>query len=77
MGIAALVTALILHVHAVQAQQQLPVQPVVPAQGTVTSPFGQDSGQWHPGVDIGALRLLTAHERLPRCEPGDNFLRSR
>jgi murein DD-endopeptidase MepM/ murein hydrolase activator NlpD len=60
MGIAALVTALVLHVHAVQAQQQLPAQPVTPAQGTITSPLGQDGGQWQPGVAIGALRLLTA-----------------
>jgi len=59
MAIAALVTALILHVHGVQAQQQLP-EPVMPAQGTITSPFGQDGGRWHPGLDIGALRLLTA-----------------
>lgn len=60
MGIAALVTALVLHVHAVQAQPQLPVHPVMPAQGTITSPFSQDDGRWHPGIDIGALRLLTA-----------------
>jgi len=27
-----------------------------PAQGTVTSPFGNDGGRWHPGIDIGILR---------------------
>jgi murein DD-endopeptidase MepM/ murein hydrolase activator NlpD len=27
-----------------------------PAQGTVTSPFGDDGGRWHPGIDIGILR---------------------
>ena len=26
-----------------------------PAQGTVTSPFGNDGGRWHPGIDIGIL----------------------
>lgn len=26
-----------------------------PAQGTVTSPFGQDGYRWHPGLDIGVL----------------------
>jgi hypothetical protein len=38
MGIAALVTALVLHVHAVQARQQLLAHPVMPAQGMITSP---------------------------------------
>ena len=27
-----------------------------PALGTVTSPFGDDGGRWHPGIDIGILR---------------------
>ena len=31
---------------------------VWPAQGTVTSPFGNDGGRWHPGIDIGILRSL-------------------
>jgi murein DD-endopeptidase MepM/ murein hydrolase activator NlpD len=74
MGIAALVTALVLHVHAVQAQQQLPAQPVMPAQGTITSPFGQDGGQWHPGIDIGALRLLTAHTAVPALRARQQLL---
>ena len=26
-----------------------------PAQGTVTSPYGDDGGRWHPGIDIGIL----------------------
>jgi murein DD-endopeptidase MepM/ murein hydrolase activator NlpD len=30
-----------------------------PAQGTVTSPFGQDGYRWHPGLDIGILRSLS------------------
>jgi len=59
MGIAALVTALVLHLHAMQARQQLLAHPVMPAQGTITSPFGQDGGRWHPGIDIGILRSLT------------------
>jgi murein DD-endopeptidase MepM/ murein hydrolase activator NlpD len=29
-----------------------------PAQGTVTSPFGQDGYRWHTGLDIGILRSL-------------------
>jgi YD repeat-containing protein len=29
-----------------------------PAQGTVTSQFGNDNGRWHPGIDIGILRSL-------------------
>jgi murein DD-endopeptidase MepM/ murein hydrolase activator NlpD len=59
MGIAALLTALVLHVHAVQARQQLLAHPVMPAQGTLTSPFGRDGARWHPGIDIGILRSLT------------------
>ena len=74
MGIAALVTALVLHVHAVQARQQLLAQPVMPAQGTVTSPFGQDGGQWHPGIDIGVLRLLTAHAAAPAVRARQQLL---
>jgi murein DD-endopeptidase MepM/ murein hydrolase activator NlpD len=31
---------------------------VWPADGTVTSHFGNDSGRWHPGLDIGMLRSL-------------------
>jgi murein DD-endopeptidase MepM/ murein hydrolase activator NlpD len=27
-----------------------------PAQGTITSPFGQDGYRWHSGLDIGILR---------------------
>jgi murein DD-endopeptidase MepM/ murein hydrolase activator NlpD len=65
MSIAALLTALVVHVHAAQVQPQLLAQPVMPAQGTITSPFGQDGGRWYPGIDIGALRLLTAHAAAP------------
>jgi murein DD-endopeptidase MepM/ murein hydrolase activator NlpD len=35
------------------------LQFVWPAQGTITSPFGNDNGRWHPGLDIGILRSLT------------------
>jgi murein DD-endopeptidase MepM/ murein hydrolase activator NlpD len=65
MGIAALVTALVLHVHAVQARQQLLAHPVMPAQGTITSPFGHDGGRWHPGIDIGVLRSLSVSAAVP------------
>lgn len=30
----------------------------LPADGTITSPFGQDGSRWHPGLDIGILRSL-------------------
>lgn len=38
---------------------------VWPAQGTVTSPFGNDGGRWHPGVDIGSLRSLEVVAAAP------------
>jgi murein DD-endopeptidase MepM/ murein hydrolase activator NlpD len=65
MGIAALVTALVLHLHAMQARQQLLAHPVMPAQGTITSPFGHDGARWHPGIDIGILRSLTVRAAVP------------
>jgi murein DD-endopeptidase MepM/ murein hydrolase activator NlpD len=65
MGIAALVTALVLHMHAVQARQQLLAHPVMPAQGTITSPFGHDGARWHPGIDIGVLRSLAVRAAVP------------
>ena len=65
MGIAALVTALVLHMHAVQVRQQLLAHPVMPAQGTITSPFGRDGARWHPGIDIGILRSLTVRAAVP------------
>jgi len=65
MGIAALVTALVMHVHAVQARQQLLAHPVMPAQGTITSSFGRDGGRWHPGIDIGILRSLAVRAAVP------------
>src|SRR5258707_4433034 len=65
MGIAALVTALVLHVHAVQARQQLLAHPVMPAQGAITSPFGHDGARWHRGIDIGVLRSLSVRAAVP------------
>jgi murein DD-endopeptidase MepM/ murein hydrolase activator NlpD len=65
MGIAALLTALVLHVNAVQARQQLLAHPVMPAQGTITSPYGHDGARWHPGIDIGILRSLTVRAAVP------------
>ena len=58
MGVAALVTALVLHAHALQHRQYVLAQPVWPAQGTITSPFGRDGYRHHPGIDIGTLRSL-------------------
>jgi murein DD-endopeptidase MepM/ murein hydrolase activator NlpD len=36
-----------------------------PAQGTVTSPFGDDAGRWHPGIDIGILRSSAVRAAEP------------
>lgn len=36
-----------------------------PADGTVTSPYGQDGGRWHSGVDIGTLRSLDVRAAAP------------
>ena len=36
-----------------------------PAQGTVTSPYGQDAGRWHSGIDIGILRSLAVTAAAP------------
>lgn len=36
-----------------------------PASGTVTSPFGDDGGRRHPGLDIGILRSLTVRAAQP------------
>lgn len=38
---------------------------VWPASGTVTSPFGNDNGRWHTGIDIGILRSLTVTAAAP------------
>lgn len=47
-----------------------PPQPVAtwsawPAAGTVTSPFGDDGGRRHPGLDIGILRSLSVEAAQP------------
>ncbi len=39
-------------------QPPVPTWSAWPAGGTVTSPFGDDGGRWHPGLDIGILRSL-------------------
>ncbi|HVC86974.1 MAG TPA: M23 family metallopeptidase [Gaiellaceae bacterium] len=59
MGLAALVTALVLQTHGLQARPHVSAQTVWPARGTITSPFGRDGSRWHPGIDIGALRSLS------------------
>ncbi|HEX4678103.1 MAG TPA: M23 family metallopeptidase [Gaiellaceae bacterium] len=48
-----------------QARQQLLAHPVMPAQGTITSPFGHDGARWHPGIDIGVLRSLSVRAAVP------------
>jgi murein DD-endopeptidase MepM/ murein hydrolase activator NlpD len=42
-----------------------PAWSVWPATGTVTSPFGDDAGRWHPGIDIGILRSLEVKAASP------------
>jgi murein DD-endopeptidase MepM/ murein hydrolase activator NlpD len=42
-----------------------PTWSVWPATGTVTSPFGDDAGRWHPGIDIGILRSLEVRAASP------------
>ena len=59
MGFAAIIVALVLHSHAQRVQHALVDRPVWPAVGAITSPFGDDNGRWHPGIDIGSLRSLT------------------
>jgi murein DD-endopeptidase MepM/ murein hydrolase activator NlpD len=38
---------------------------VWPAEGTVTSPFGNDGGRSHSGIDIGILRSLVVRAAQP------------
>ncbi len=42
-----------------------PTWSVWPASGTVTSPFGDDAGRWHPGIDIGILSSLEVRAAAP------------
>jgi murein DD-endopeptidase MepM/ murein hydrolase activator NlpD len=65
MGIAVFVTALTLHMHAVQQRQAALLLPVWPARGTITSPYGRDGARWHPGIDIGTLRSLRVDAAVP------------
>jgi murein DD-endopeptidase MepM/ murein hydrolase activator NlpD len=65
MGVAVIVTALALHMQAVQHRQAALEYPVWPAQGTITSPYGPDGGRWHPGIDIGTLRSLRVRAAVP------------
>ena len=45
--------------------QPVPTWSTWPASGTVTSPFGDDGGRWHPGLDIGVLRSLAVRAAQP------------
>ena len=65
MGVAVFVTALVLHMQAVQHRQAALEFPVWPAQGTITSPYGHDGARWHPGIDIGTLRSLRVRAAVP------------
>jgi murein DD-endopeptidase MepM/ murein hydrolase activator NlpD len=57
MGLAVLVTALVLHMHPVQAPA-VQSKPVWPASGTITTPFVRAGALRHPGIDIGILHSL-------------------
>jgi murein DD-endopeptidase MepM/ murein hydrolase activator NlpD len=65
MGVAVIVTALALHLQAVQHRQAALEYPVWPAQGAITSPYGHDGARWHPGIDIGTLRSLRVRAAVP------------
>ena len=65
MGVAVFVTALVLHMQAVQHRQAALEYPVWPAQGTITSPYGHDGARLHPGIDIGTLRSLRVRAAVP------------
>jgi murein DD-endopeptidase MepM/ murein hydrolase activator NlpD len=47
------------------AAQPPPAWSAWPAAGTVTAPFGDDAGRWHPGIDIGILRSLEVRAASP------------
>jgi len=47
------------------AQPAGPAWSAWPAAGTVSSPFGNDAGRWHPGLDIGNLRSLAVRAAEP------------
>jgi murein DD-endopeptidase MepM/ murein hydrolase activator NlpD len=47
------------------AQPAGPAWSAWPAAGTVTSPYGNDAGRWHPGIDIGILRSLAVRAAEP------------
>jgi murein DD-endopeptidase MepM/ murein hydrolase activator NlpD len=45
-----------------------------PAQGTITSPFGQDGYRWHPGLDIGILQSLDVRAAAEGVVSGVGYL---
>jgi murein DD-endopeptidase MepM/ murein hydrolase activator NlpD len=61
----ALLLALVLARTPLVAQPAGPVWSAWPASGTVTSPFGDDAGRWHPRIDIGILRSLAVRAAEP------------
>jgi murein DD-endopeptidase MepM/ murein hydrolase activator NlpD len=61
----ALLVAFALARSPVSPAQPVPTWSAWPASGTVTSPFGDDGGRWHPGLDIGILRSLTVRAAQP------------
>jgi murein DD-endopeptidase MepM/ murein hydrolase activator NlpD len=66
MGATVIVTALALLLQPARHHPQVLIQqPVWPAEGTITSPYGRDGSRWHPGIDIGTLRSLRVRAAVP------------
>lgn len=61
----ALLLALALTRAPIPAAPAAPAWSVWPADGAITSPFGNDAGRWHPGIDIGILRSLEVRAAAP------------
>src|SRR3982751_3213034 len=66
MGATLIVTALALLLQPAPNRRHVQIeQPVWPAQGSITSPYGRDGSRWHPGIDIGTLRSLRVRAAVP------------
>src|SRR5918911_4744240 len=61
----ALVAALVIAPAAFAHTDTVSLRFAWPAQGTVTSPYGQDGARWHPGIDIGMLQSLDVTAAAP------------
>jgi murein DD-endopeptidase MepM/ murein hydrolase activator NlpD len=65
-GVCAVIAALLFPAAAAAYHSGGPQLDLVwPADGTITSPFGEDGYRWHPGLDIGILRSLDVRAAAP------------